>query len=463
MQHPSTCSCSRRSFLRGCGLTLTGFGIASVFPTPLIQHALAGVGSTNKRLLFIFLRGGNDGINAVIPHGDSDYNATTRPTLYVPYAAPYDLNGFASLHPSLGSLVEPFSAGDLAIVHRVGYANNSRSHFDGQRIWENGDPTQSQLFEGWLFRYIQENALGLGADLPVLTVQATPPLLLRGDEKFVNIASPDSFAYNVTEPKRTKFKNNWRNVFANLRGLEAYRPILSQAGVKLVDTMDEYASWDQANWNPLDPNTGWSLFPVSAATNQAGFSTSSFDFFRSIKVCALSLLESIGSTNGTQIAGTQLSGWDTHSNQGKLTGAQPELFSWLAYGLRSLRVVLSGAATDLRNFPSIWDDTVVVTLSEFGRTTNENGSGGTDHAAASCLFLEGGGVNGGVYNCDPSTWLHGVMYGVSGRYLLERTDYRAIFWEILRNHMGAAAGSVDTVFPGYTAGGLGSQELGLIV
>ncbi len=463
MQHPSTCSCSRRSFLRGCGLTLTGFGIASIFPTPLIQHALAGGGSTNKKLLFIFLRGGNDGINAVIPHGDSDYNATKRPTLYVPYATRYDLNGFASLHPSLTNLLEPFSAGDLAIVHRVGYANNSRSHFDGQRIWENGDPAQSQLFEGWLYRYIQENALGLGADIPVLTVQSTPPLLLRGQEKFVNIANPDSFTYNVNEPKRSKFKNNWRPEFANLSGLEAYRPILSQAGVKLVDTMDEYGSWDQANWNPLDPNTGWSLFPVSAATNQAGFSSSSYDFFRSIKVCALSLLESIGSATGTQIAGTQLNGWDTHSAQGKLTGAHPQLLSWLAHGLRSLRIVLSGAAVDTREFPSIWNDTVVVTLSEFGRTTNENGSGGTDHAAASCLFVEGGGVIGGVYNCDPSTWPHGVMYGSGGRYLLERTDYRAIFWEILRDHMGAASASVDRVFPGYTAGGIGAQELGIIV
>ena len=206
MQHPSTCSSSRRSFLKGCGLTLRGFGIASIFPTPLIQHALAGPGSTNKRLLFIFLRGGNDGINAVIPHGDPDYNPTARPTLHVPFSAPYDLNGFASLHPSLGSLVEPFAAGDLAVVHRVGYSNSSRSHFDGQRIWENGDPTQAQLFEGWLFRYIQDSMLGAGASLPVLTVQSTPPLLLRGDEKFVNIGSPDAFTYNLVEPKLSKFK-----------------------------------------------------------------------------------------------------------------------------------------------------------------------------------------------------------------------------------------------------------------
>src|SRR6185436_1479964 len=112
--------------------------------------------------------------------------------------------------------------------------------------------------------------------------------------------------------------------------------------------------------------------------------------------------------------------------------AQATLLSWLAYGLKSLQIVLSGAANDPRGYPAIWNDTVVTTLSEFGRTSKENGSIGTDHAAASCLFVAGGSVNGGVYNCDAATWPHGVMFGTSARYLSLRTDYRAIFWEILR-------------------------------
>jgi len=462
MQHRSTCSCSRRSFLRGCGLTLTGFGVASLFPTPLIRHALASPATSDRRLLFVFLRGGNDGINAVIPHGDGDYNLTRRPTLYVPPASAIDLNGFASLHPALADLVDVYDAGELAVVHRVGYANNTRSHFDGQRIWENGDPAQSQLFEGWLYRYIRESALAAGADLPVVTVQSTPPVLVRGEERFVNIANPDGFSYVVGEPNRSKLAAGWRGIAADLVGLERYRPILSQTGVKLADTLDEYASWDQANWNPQDPDSGWSLFPVSAATNQAGFSPASYEFFGALKVAALALLESDGTANGTRIAGTQLGGWDTHNNQGQINGTQAARLGWLAYGFRSLRIVLSGAALDTRSYAPIWDRTLVVTLSEFGRTTEENGSGGTDHAAASCLFAAGGMVNGGVYNCDPVGWPSGVMFGVEGRYLLEQTDYRAVFWEILRDHMGAGASTADTVFAGYTALGLGAQELGLI-
>ena len=463
MQHLSTCSCSRRSFLKGSGLTLTGFGITSLFPTPLIQHALAGGTNNDKRLLFIFLRGGNDGINTIIPHGDAQYSVTSRPSLYIGPGDAVDLNGFASLHPALQDMTSLYDVGDLAVIHRVGYANSSQSHFDGQRIWENGHPDDATLFDGWLARYISENLAGSAADLLALSVQATAPVLLRGPEKFVNIANPDNFNYGLVEPRLTKNAEGWRNIAANLVGLEPYRPVLSQTGVKLADTLNEYDSWDQANWNPTDPDTGFSLFPVSPETNQKGLNPASYDFFRSLKVCALALLESDGgNNNGTRVTGTQLSGWDLHNGQGQMNGAHADLLSWVAYGFHSLRVVLSGAAIDPRNYSSIWDDTTVVTMSEFGRTTDENGSQGTDHAVASCMFLGGGSVNGGVYNCDSTSWPAGVMYGVQGRYLLQNTDYRSIFWELLRDHMGASAATVDTVFPNYTSLGLASQELGLI-
>jgi uncharacterized protein (DUF1501 family) len=368
--------------------------------------------------------------------------------------------------------MDVYDAGDLAVIHRVGYANNSRSHFDGQRIWENGDPSQTQLFEGWLYRYIHENALAAGVDLPVVTAQPLPPLLVKGEDGgFVNVSNPDNFGYIVADPKQSKMRAYWSERFRDLLGLEPYRPVLSQTGVKLFDTLDEYESWDQANWDPKDPDSGWSLFPVDFASNPDDpsgpggkkFSAAAYPFFKSLKITALALLESDGTgTSGTRIAGTQLGSFDTHNGQGQVSGSQATLLSWLAYGLRSLRVVLSGAATDNRTYPAIWNDTLVATLSEFGRTTQENGSGGTDHAAASCLFAAGGNVNGGVYNCDTQTWPAGVMFGDNGRYLLLRTDYRAIFWEILRDHMGASPGGLETIFPGYTAANLGAQELGLV-
>src|SRR6185436_2128792 len=113
------------------------------------------------------------------------------------------------LHPAMSDLMDVFNAGDLAVVHRVAYPNNTRSHFDDQRVWENGNPADTKSYEGWLYRYIQENAVAAGFKLPVLSVQANQPVLLRGTEPFVNIANPDSFDILYADPKRTKLSAGW--------------------------------------------------------------------------------------------------------------------------------------------------------------------------------------------------------------------------------------------------------------
>jgi uncharacterized protein (DUF1501 family) len=469
MHDDNPCSSSRRSFLRGCGLTLTGFGVSSLFPGAFMRHAMAA-GTGDERLIFIFLRGGNDGINSVIPHGDPQYNLTTRKSLYIPPAEAVDLNGFASLHPAMAGLTDAYNAGDLAVIHRAGYPSSSQSHFIGQRIWENGSPGQSGLFEGWLARYIHEQAAEFAGDIPAMSVQPETPILLRGKDTFLNITDAAGF-YEIPGLEQAKTINAWRKTYDELDDLKPYRPILSQAGVRLMDSLGVYESWDQANWNPKDPdNPTWSLFPVNSATNPLDpsgpqgrkFSSGAYSFFTNLKITALSLLESGGTSNGTRVAGTELQGFDTHIREGSTNGRHAELLSWLAYGIRSLRIVLSGAALDPRAYSSIWNKTVVVTMSEFGRTSATNGNNGTDHAAASCMWVAGGNLTGGVYNCDSTTWPAGVMFGLDGRYLLYRTDFRAIFWEILRDHMGALPANVETIFPGYGAGNLASQELGLI-
>ncbi len=448
---------SRRTFLRAGGLTLAGFGLTSLVPSALVDYALAA-GPGTRRLVFVFLRGGNDALNMAIPHGDPDYSAAHRPTLFIPRASAIDLNGFMSLHPALVDLSPAFQAGDLAVIHRLGYEGMTRSHFDGQRIWENGDPTHPQLFDGWLARYVAASGLASNGQIPVLTAQGSTPVLLRGPQSFVNVANPDAFDYQLAASTRAKFVNAWNAHHAGLTGPEKHRPLLSSTAVELLDVLDRYRAWDQASWNPRDPNTGNHLFPVNDATNPpdpAGpngrrFATSAYPFFLSLKICALALLESAS----TRVTGTELGGFDTHDGQGALTGTQPALFGTLGYGLASLRTVLSGAALDNRGYGAIWDDTAVITLSEFGRTSLENASAGTDHGQATAALVAGGRVNGGVYNGDAGTWEPGVMFGVEGRDLLWRTDYRALFWELLRGHMGAAPASADSVFPRYSSLGL---------
>ncbi len=454
---------SRRSFLKGAGFALAGVGMGSVLPGRLIDYAMASPGG-KRRLLFIFLRGGNDGLNTVIPHGDPDYSITMRPTLYISPAQALDLNGFASLHPALADLMPAYAASELAVLHRIGYPSMSRSHFDGQRIWENGDPVRPFLFEGWLARYVLENIVAMGSPMPVVTAQGATPLVLQsGSASFVNVANPGGFDYQLDPVKRSKFESFWREDYRDVVGLEPYRPLLSETGLQLIDTLDTYRAWDQASWNPLDPNTGHSLFPVDEATNPddpAGpggkkFSSSFYPFFNSLKICALAMLEG----SDTRVTGTEIGGFDTHDGQGTLTGAQPALLAALAYGIASLRTVLSGAAIDDRSYSPIWSDTAIVTMSEFGRTSHENASLGTDHGQATCVFLAGGTVSGGVYNCDSSSWEPGVIFGVEGRDLLGRTDYRSVFWEILRDHMRAETAQANAIFPDYDA--LGLEELGL--
>jgi uncharacterized protein (DUF1501 family) len=468
MRPHENCSCSRRGFLKGSGLSLAGVGLSTMLPAAVIDYVLANESLTGKRLLFLYMGGGCDVINTVIPHGDADYNTTTRPSLYIPPQGQpngaINLNGFASFHPSLAKLMDSFNAGDLAVIHRVGYPTMSLSHFDGYKIWNGGDPGNKQILDGWLYRYVQQNAIASGAALPIVTVNGATPALLTGSERYVNIANVDSFDYIHAQPARSKFRDYWRELYAGTQGLESFRPVLSQTGVKLVDVVEQYKLWDQLNWNPKDPNTGQYLFPVDSATDSAGFGFGAYGFFKNLRVCALSLLESDGRGNGTRLSGMEMNGFDTHDGQGTVTtGAHPELLRWIAWGLNSLRIVFNAAEVydpgHARSYTPIWDDVAIVTYSEFGRTSRENGSLGTDHGQATFSLVAGGSVNGGVYNCDGASWAPGSMFSVDGQYLAHVTDFRAIFWELLRDHMGANPVARDTIFPGYGAAGLTELNL----
>ncbi|MCX6895054.1 MAG: DUF1501 domain-containing protein, partial [Verrucomicrobia bacterium] len=157
----------------------------------------------------------------------------------------------------------------------------------------------------------------------------------------------------------------------------------------------------------------------------------SYSFFKNLRAAALVL-----NKTDAIVAGTELGGWDTHNNQGGASGNHSNLLrrvGWAVYALRKY-FTRYGRGT---NAPSAtakvnWDDLVVVTMSEFGRTTLENGSGGTDHAEAGCMFVAGGAVNGGIYGCSPGdavpwqTGSAGSMFGVSSRYLKRAIDYRSV-------------------------------------
>jgi hypothetical protein len=142
-----------------------------------------------------------------------------------------------------------------------------------------------------------------------------------------------------------------------------------------------------------------------------------------------------------QVVGVNTGGWDTHTNQGGSVGYHSNLLGSLAQGLQAL----------CRDLQDQWEDVAIVTMTEFGRTSKENGSKGTDHAYATVVFVAGGAVKGGVYNCDAGTWQAGDLFSQSDRYVKHRTDYRAVFAEIFTKHLGDSPAGIDEVIPGYTA------------
>src|ERR1051325_9354616 len=121
-----------------------------------------------------------------------------------------------------------------------------------------------------------------------------------------------------------------------------------------------------------------------------------------------------------RVLGLNIGGWDTHSNQGQINGAQASLLKTLAQGFQALH----------RDLQDQWDKIVIVTMTEFGRTSIENGSRGTDHAEASVLLVAGGAVKCCIYNCNSSNWQQGDMFNKRGRYLGRKTDFRSVFGEI---------------------------------
>ncbi len=456
---------TRRRFLESnLRIALASAAAAALNVPAFLRHAAAqtAIPASAGKILFIFLRGGNDSLNMVIPSGDDAYNNTTRPTLFIPKPDPLtsvngrmpekpdltraiDLgNHFAAVHPGLKDLAPLYNAGHLALVHRVGYARQSRSHFDSQRYWECGVPRDNFLSTGIFYRTVVDTGLHLGRRFPAVSVQSTNPRILRGPVALPNLSDPSRYdllgvvdqgadkgkllrsvgdGHSIPHPD----KDHRKLLFETGKGLEASIEELKKIGV----TGNEYYDTDGTTH----------LFPVSSATNQKGFRSDCYGFFNSLKTAALIL----GKTDAV-VAGTQLDGFDTHNGQGSLTGGHANRMQWLGWAFYALRKFFQ----DLN--PELWNNTVIITMSEFGRTTKENGSQGTDHAEAGAMLLGGGRLKGGVYQCDNGSWTigpSGSMFQASKRYLQRSVDYRSVFGEIIRKHVGVTPEQLAQVLPGY--------------
>jgi uncharacterized protein (DUF1501 family) len=532
---------SRRAFLDRSVKIGLGVALATLADIPLImKRALAEgtIGLNGKKLLFIFLRGANDSLNSVIPIQDSAYNAdiypTTgtviRPNIAIPKdtlnaidysasgpcfdATQYSLdtsgllvsraaadatfsynkaitlgNGFAALHPSLKFLAPVYNAGDLALVHRVAYPNQSRSHFDSQNYWESAAPNNKLVTEGIFYRTIIQSGLAHTAPLTGVSIQSALPYSLRGSAAaMTNLVDPTR--YNLLGIPNTTAGNYKADkaIYASDQfpfPTKLDRELLNLQYKNLTDTLGIFAGLvpelsktflDDVN---TDGDTApYNLFPTTNAQNggyalhgndvnkyvvdTGAYNSSGTGFMNNLKAAALVL-----NKTDAIIAGTEFSGFDTHQTQGGLTGTHPNLqrrIGWAMYALRKYFLNNADKCT--------WDNLVVVTLSEFGRTTVQNGSAGTDHAEAGVMFIAGGAANGynkgaphaGVFGCSDADsyngqsipWvpgLSGSMFGASGRYLKRAVDYRSVLGKLIRDHLGATQNQLNQIIPGYADAG----------
>ena len=216
----------RRDFLKTGGLASGALGLNLLGSLGLPTDILADDHAGKKKMLFIFQRGGNDGINSVIPRGDNEYNTTNRPTLFLRENQALDLgNGFAQLHPGLEPMMEIFNSqklngkegGNLAIIHRVGYAGQSRSHFNSQHYWQNADPGNKKLDEGMFYRQIV-NTVDLNREenaFAAASLSGSQMVALRGPKPLPNFQRHPSF-HSRAAPR--KIKSSSADFPASIRG-----------------------------------------------------------------------------------------------------------------------------------------------------------------------------------------------------------------------------------------------------
>ena len=414
---------TRRYFLQSSGALALYCGI-----NPLRILADAGITPADvkpvlrgKTFVAIFLRGGMDGLNFITPFGDPGYRGL-RPSIGLSTpGAPnglFDLDGFFGLHPRAGALVPHFKSGMAMALHAVGYDLNTRSHFEEQDTWETGVAGNTINSDGWLNRHLLTSqghgpvrALSIGDVLPRILRGKAPAFAVRGLSD-LNLSSTgyssDAQMYAAIEHAYCTPPREHESAAHDLLAETASSTL---EGVKLLK---------------------------QAATNVSAVPYPKSDFARKLQQIASVIRAGIG----LEVAEIDYNGWDTHQNQGSVFGSYGNLVQDFADGLSAF----------VQDLGDRMNDVLVLTMSDFGRTAAENGTGGTDHGWANCMLAMGGGLattsSGGIVKPVLSRWpglaknqLH------QGRDLLHTTDFRDVLGEVVSVHLGNS--QIKAVLPSH--------------
>ena len=401
-------SITRRVFLKSSALAVVGTAAIPSFLT----RAVLGSETPNagrKRLVVIFQRGAADGLNIVVPHGETQYYAL-RPSINIPRNSVLDLDGFFGLHPAMASLQTLWNEKHLAMVHAAGSPDNTRSHFDAQDYMESGTPGLKATEDGWLNRTLQSLPSSQTDDaFRAIAMGPSLPRILSGSEPAVAISNVNDFAVGGRGANASPISNTFEAMYA-----QSVDSVLHGTGRETFDAVKMLKSADPAHYAP-----------APGANYPRGH------FGESLK----QLAQLIKANLGVQVAFADIGGWDHHVNEGNTQGQ-------LANVLRDFSQSLAAFWIDLGDLAG---ETVVVTMSEFGRTARENGNRGTDHGHANVMFVMGSPVRGGrVYGRWPGLE-QSQLY--EGRDLAVTTDFRRVLGEAVSAHLGNRR--LDAVFPGF--------------
>ncbi|MCA9940466.1 MAG: DUF1501 domain-containing protein, partial [Anaerolineales bacterium] len=416
---------SRRDFLgsslKSAAGLLFGHSIAAL-PAWMPRLTLADphVGPRGDTLVCIFLRGGADGLNIVVPHGDDEYYRQ-RPTIGVPRpddsradARVVDLDGFFGLHPALTPLQAVYQAGDLALVHASGSPDESRSHFEAMDLMERG--AVSGDYTGWLARHLASLDTGNRSALRAVSVGDMLPASLTGIQNATALQSIAEYHLLGRDDRIGEMHTLLQTLYSQNDDL------LTAAANQTFAAIDVLGQLDGTGYQPRGR-----AYPPQ-------------EFGASLQVVA----QLIRADVGVEVACVDYGGWDTHVAEGSTDGAIA----------RQLETLGQGLAAFYEDLQDKMDSITVVVMSEFGRRVAENGGLGTDHGHGNMMMALGGGIGGGrVYARWPG--LHPDQLVGPGDLDIT-TDYRDVLGEILRKRLNNPG--VADVFPGYAV-----NEVGLAV
>ncbi len=410
----------RRYFLKNSGIALASLGAIGLAPGFLRSFAnAAALTDTNgkkKILVTIFQRGAVDGLNMIVPHGESEYYNIRR-NIAVPKPnaneGALDLDGFFGFHPSLSALLPFWKNKSLAVIHSAGSPDTTRSHFDAQDYMESATPGYKATTDGWLNRVLQFDPDEKATPFRGVSMTQQVPRTFMGRYPTVAMTNLQSFAIragSLTNSVQGGFEGIWQQ--QNADGL----------GETGKETFEAINFLKKANPSQYRPANG-AQYPAGPFANNLR-----------------QIAQLIKAGVGLEAAFTDTPGlnWDTHVNQANINGSRGQLSNLL----RTFGQAIAAFTTDLGQQ---MDDVVILTMSEFGRTAQENGSRGTDHGHGNAMIAIGNSVKGGK--------VFGKWEGLKvsqldrGRYLSITTDFREVFAEVAGKHLENK--NLEKVFPRY--------------